>query len=79
MSQRKPKPDVPLPAAVLAALAHFEALDRANAAIHCAEVRYSPITFMMAEALDAVADYEELALVRDVLSHTGRYPLDPGR
>ena len=54
---------------------HFVHLDHANAAIHCADVRYSPITFRFAEMLDAMRDAavpdDELSvqLLADVLSH----------
>ncbi len=66
--------------AALWALVHFEAMDRANAAMHCAEVRYSPITFRLADALDdAGGPYDDLPVVRDVLAHRGDYELDPGR
>ena len=63
------------------AFQNFEALDRANAAIHCAPVRYSPITFRLADALNAVWPEgeditEEMARVR---AHVGMYEQDPGR
>jgi len=67
------------------ALRHFKALDEANAAIHCAEVRYSPITFRLAEALDAHVEefYGGDALVYKernvVMLHAGKYKEDPGR
>lgn len=37
--------------AALWSLQHFEARDQANAKIHCAPVRYSPITLRLALAL----------------------------
>jgi hypothetical protein len=64
---------------------HFVHLDHANAAIHTADVRYSPITFRLAELLDsmrpvAVPDDElSLQLLNEVLSHLGLYEEDPGR
>lgn len=64
---------------------HFKAADEANAAIHCATVRYSPITFRLAEALDGLDDVsfddDDRALERvgEVLDHVGRYAEDTGR
>ena len=67
--------------AALWALIHFEAMDRGNAAMHCAPVRYSPITFRLTRALletwpenDDIT--EEMARVRH---HDGMYAEDPGR
>lgn len=61
-------------------LRHFKTLDESNAAIHCAGVRYSPITFRIAEAIDLnPVDDDELAEAHQVLAHHGRYPLDHGR
>ena len=67
--------------AALWALEHFEALDQANAKIHCAPVRYSPITFRLAVALKDSWDInedisEEMARV---LHHRDKYELDVGR
>ena len=56
------------------ALIHFEAQDRANAAIHCSPVRYSPITFRLAEALG-----KEYSLAAAVLAERGKYVEDRGR
>jgi hypothetical protein len=55
--------------------------DKANACMHCAPVRFSPITFRLAEVLSSYPHkYEnktqELA---EVNSHRGRYAEDPGR
>lgn len=61
--------------AALWALEYFDALDRANATIHCAIVRYSPITMRLAQAL-ASHDHDA---VRRVIAHVGAYDLDPGR
>lgn len=66
-------------------LRHFAYTDRANAAIHSAEVRYSPITFDVARLIHAhynpsiLPDVEDVQLLFDVLGHDGRYELDPGR
>jgi hypothetical protein len=51
--------------------------DHMNAAIHCAPVRFSPLTFRLAEAL------QEARIIgpemQDVLTDRGRYQEDPGR
>lgn len=67
--------------AAAAALRHFVHLDEANAAIHCAPVRYSPITFRLAESLrDETGSIGTVdAYVVRVLDHVGRYKEDPGR
>ena len=61
------------------ALRHFVHLDESNAAIHCAPVRYSPITFRLAEQTEAltVAPGDEFAA--RVLDHVGQYEEDTGR
>lgn len=65
---------------------HFVHLDHSNAAIHCSSVRYSPITFRIAEALDDVVPDvggyltdESAALLKGVLGHKGAYAEDEGR
>ena len=67
--------------AALWAFLHFEAMDRANAQIHCAPVRYSPITFRLGRALREAWDEgedipEEMQWVGQ---HDGLYAEDPGR
>ena len=57
---------------------HFYTLDHSNAAIHCAPVRYSPITFRLAEAL-AESSYKVNTWVIDVMTDKGLYEEDPGR
>lgn len=78
-----PENNDPLQEAALWALQHFEQMDVANGAIHCAPVRYSPITFRLARALrDAgVADHhDEVANeIHRVLEHDGAYEEDTGR
>lgn len=61
---------------------YFYHMDKANACIHCAPVKFSPITFALYEEL--IREWrmdeditQELAEVRD---HTRmNYPLDTGR
>ena len=62
---------------------NFASLDEANAAMHCSPVRYSPITFRVAEQLDPLphdwlAPHNAKWLDR-VLRDRGRYPEDVGR
>lgn len=59
------------------ALEHFEATDRANAHIHMSQVRYSPITMELAEALKDNGCTGQA--IETVLADRGRYPLDRGR
>lgn len=62
---------------------HFLHLDESNAAVHTAPVRYSPLTFRLAEAL--VGCFEPLdngpkdAAVRRVMDDRGAYEEDLGR
>lgn len=63
---------------------YFANADQMNAAMHTAIVRYSPITFRVAEHLAPIlgngwltADSE--ALLWEVLNHRGAYQEDPGR
>jgi hypothetical protein len=63
---------------------HFAHMDEANAAIHCAQVRYSPITFRLAEHLAPILETDWLAphnhaLLQGVVDHMGHYEEDPGR
>lgn len=59
------------------ALAHFVNADRSNAAMHCAPVRYSPITFRLAEALDDIG--AKTPDIEAVLADRGAYEEDAGR
>lgn len=73
-----------LPAVLFQCLRHFVHLDESNAAIHCAPVRYSPITFRLAEELSAVGDPDGEWVDTDdtvarVMSHAGQYEEDTGR
>ena len=63
---------------------HFVHLDESNAAVHCSPVRYSPITFRLAEVLDATEVPPDLSVVNGqlldaVMTHRGAYPEDMGR
>jgi hypothetical protein len=69
----------PLVEALIWCLEHLAHTDQANAAMHCAPVRYSPITFRVAEALEHAGYREESDTLEDVLDHVGRYAEDPGR
>lgn len=60
---------------------YFYHTDKANACMHMAPVRFSPITFLLLDELmaswpknDDIS--QEMAEVR---SHKGKYELDPGR
>lgn len=64
------------------AFLHFYHLDCANASIHLADVRFSPITVKLVGALRLPADEypdQVRAAVNHVRSHDGQYELDPGR
>ncbi len=55
-------------------------LDESNAAIHCATVRYSPITFRIAEYLwNHFPSYRVNENLCSVILDSGQYPEDPGR
>ena len=62
-------------------LRHFKSMDEANAAVHCAPVKYSPITFACAEAVIAMFGNgsDEATDALEVLAHRGAYELDAGR
>ena len=68
------------------AFRHFFHLDHANAAIHCAPVRYSPLTFRLAEVMDSLRgplfpeiNNEVYPDVYSVLLDKGVYEEDAGR
>jgi hypothetical protein len=55
-------------------------LDESNAAIHCASVRYSPITFRIAEYLwNHFPSYRQRLELAQVVADSGSYAEDPGR
>ena len=56
--------------------------DQMNAAVHCAPVRYSPLTFRLAEQIKDYAEKNGDDLHPDVFSviiDKGHYREDPGR
>lgn len=61
---------------------YFVHMDESNAAIHCAPVRYSPITFRLAEHLSpdevVLSGRNADSLVR-VRAELGKYEEDKGR
>lgn len=73
--------------AMSAAFRHFYFLDHHNAAVHMSPVRYSPITFRLAECLDHEARRQDMMYdghqtyveVATVMADSGRYPEDRGR
>ena len=67
--------------ALLWSFQHFFHTDKANAALHCAPVRFSPITFQLLYALLAGwSDHEDItAEMAEVQHHRGQYNVDPGR
>lgn len=75
-----PTPKLPLEDVLWHAFRQNYHLDHSNAAIHCAEVRYSPITFRLAEHLLALAPHRgHNHEIRNVLGDVGAYAEDPGR
>lgn len=64
--------------AVWHAFLHVYHQDHANASMHCAPVRYSPLTFRLAELLErnGLIDDERL---KAVVADLGKYEEDPGR
>lgn len=76
---------MPLCEVLFQCLRHFVHLDESNAAIHCAQVRYSPITFRLAQELDAQSHTagewptEDDGTIARVLRDCGKYEEDPGR
>lgn len=55
--------------------------DKMNACVHCAPVKFSPLTFRLCDALMQVwHDAEDLtAEMHEVRQHQGAYELDSGR
>lgn len=65
------------------ALRYHRHHDEMNAAIHCASVKYSPITFKLAAALNPTRGHCGLGVPNcdacTVLEHENQYDLDHGR
>lgn len=63
------------------AFKHFFHMDQANACMHCAQVRFSPITFKLWALLEATwpASEDITQEMAEVRSHVGKYELDLGR
>lgn len=59
------------------AFLHMYHMDTANACMHVADVRFSPITFRLAEALEGLVN--DSGEIEEVLAHRGQYAEDPGR
>ena len=60
---------------------YFYHMDKANACMHHAPVKFSPITFGLVEELMNLWDDDEdiTQEMAEVRSHLGKYELDPGR
>ena len=60
---------------------YFFHVDKANACMHCAPVKFSPITFRLYQALMEHWPVEEdiTQEMAEVGNHFGKYELDPGR
>lgn len=67
--------------AVLWSFLYMYHTDKANACMHCAPVRFSPITFRLFDELTAMwPEGEDITQeMAEVRSHLGSYELDPGR
>jgi hypothetical protein len=61
------------------ALSHHYHSDLANAAVHTSPVRFSPLTFRLAELYQTMIPGTKSEHVRHVLSHANTYPEDRGR
>jgi hypothetical protein len=67
--------------ALLWAFTYMYHMDKANACMHCAPVRFSPLTFLLAQSFLTEWD-EDLGLTPELIEvrdHIGKYELDPGR
>jgi hypothetical protein len=63
------------------AFLYFYHMDKANACVHCAPVKFSPITFRFFHFLlaDIPDDQDITQEMAEVKSHLNQYELDPGR
>jgi hypothetical protein len=81
---REGLPGEPLERVLWAAFAFHAHRDEMNAATHMSPPRYSPLTFRLADQLDAMNVYSGLdtvsvELLREVMRHRGQYAEDGGR
>lgn len=68
------------PDAALWAFEYFYHMDKANACVHCAPVKFSPITFRLLDALLMAWGPSDITQeMAEVRSHNGQYELDEGR
>ena len=60
---------------------YFYHVDKANACMHRAPVKFSPITFMLVDELfaDLPLDQDCTSEMTEVKSHKNQYELDKGR
>jgi hypothetical protein len=61
------------------AFEYFFHLDHSNAAFHCSTVRFSPITFRLAEHLWQNTDWHVNEHLREIILDIGQYEEDRGR
>lgn len=63
------------------AFLHFYYMDKANACMHCAPVKFSPLTFRLLDALAGLwpEDEDWSQMMAEVRDHRGSYDPDPGR
>jgi hypothetical protein len=56
-------------------------LDKSNACVHCAPVKFSPLTFRLFQTLMNLWGHDEdiTQEMAEVRSHLDKYELDPGR
>lgn len=64
---------------ILYSFEYFYHMDKANAAIHCSPVKFSPIVFRLAEALQEQAPGLKSAALAEVKMHIDKYEMDMGR
>lgn len=65
--------------AVLWAFEYMFHMDKANACMHCAPVKFSPLTFRLAHSLMDDWSGDMTPELQEVLDDIGKYELDPGR
>jgi hypothetical protein len=79
----RPQPKLSIDQVLWECFVHFVHTDEANAAIHMAPVRYSPITFRLTEHLALIPESwmtpRNFAVLREVHDALGKYAEDTGR